>query len=114
MKVSATCERRGVARRNRDNSQPFSDVPALTKFLQDMATFAQLHMLRNVAGQVSTLIRARPGAAALTIWSQRDAVCWPGRQPKETAGESSCRLCCGDERRGGPHRLVGRVPPAAD
>src|SRR6266404_4565174 len=53
-------------------------------------------------------------ATALTIWSLRDAVCWPGRQPEETTRESSCGLCrCGNCRRGA-HRLVDGAAAAVE
>src|SRR6266404_6169442 len=53
-------------------------------------------------------------ATALTIWSLRDAVCWPGRQPEETTRESSCWLCrCGNCRHS-THRLVGGAAAAVE
>src|SRR5215831_10686020 len=46
---------------------------------------------------------------SVTVWSLRDAVCWPGRKPEETTRESSCWLRRGGDCRCGIARLVDRL-----
>src|SRR5215467_8695205 len=60
------------------------------------------------------MVRERLPAAVLIFWSRRDAVCWPGGQPKETTGESIRWRCRDDNCRSSACRLVGRVAAAVE
>src|SRR5258706_485353 len=89
-------------------------VPAPTKNFQGHSPVHASTYVENAAGQVRPLVRERLPVAVLTIWSLRDAVCWPGRRSVETTRESSCWLCRGDNCRRSAHRLVGGAAAAVE
>jgi hypothetical protein len=82
---------------------------ASTKIFARPSPVGACTYVENVVGQVRPMVRERLPAAVLTIWSLRDGVCWPRRQPKETTRESTCWLC-----RGGNCRFSCLRAPAKD
>jgi hypothetical protein len=77
--VLANLPRRFVGGRVVDDLERPNCSGCDNNFLQRQSPVHASTYVENVAGQVRPRVRERLPAAVLTVWSLRDAICWPGR-----------------------------------